>query len=156
MNCVLDYLTSEVSISDRPAIIFYSGKKSLNNPELRCNFNELTELAKKAGAYLEEEGIKRGDKVILFERRLRALWLYYRRSCSRSEVDDHWPWMLVLILILLLKRNPKRFYPVFWEEVFIRSKQVSKIPVRLTIKKMLEALQKNLSLPTLKWMTRPF
>ena len=84
MNCVLDYLNSEISTSARPAIIFYSGLKSLRNPDLRCNFNELTELAKKAGSYLDQEGICRGDKVILFEKPTPGLYGFIIGALARG------------------------------------------------------------------------
>ena len=51
----------------------------------------------------------------------------------------------MLILIILLKKPTKAILSgLLGRGVLLKSKQVSKIPVRLTIKKMIEALPKEL------------
>ena len=94
MNCVLEYLNSSVCKSDRTAVIFYDGNKSLENPNLRCSFSELTELAEKCANYLDSKNIQKGDKIILFERPTPGLYGFIIGALARGvKLMIIEPWM---------------------------------------------------------------
>ena len=67
MNCVANYLNSDFSLDERPAITFFKGLSSLNDPRKNITFRQLTRNVGKAQQALYELGLKRGDTVLIFE-----------------------------------------------------------------------------------------
>ena len=139
MNCVLEYLNSSVCKSDRTAVIFYDGNKSLENPNLRCSFSELTELAEKCANYLDSKNIQKGDKIILFERPTPGLYGFIIGALARGvKLMIIEPWMPGAHFDYIIKKHrPKAILSgLIGRGVLLKSKEVSQIPVRLTIKEM--------------------
>ena len=68
VNCVADFINSDFINTDRPAVIFFDGIKSINNPKKNMSFNELFLFSKKSQALLKNMGLEKGDTVLLFEK----------------------------------------------------------------------------------------
>lgn len=67
MNCVANYLNSDFCRDERPAITFFKGLKSLDDPHKNITFNQLTKNVSKAQKELKRLGLKRGDTILIFE-----------------------------------------------------------------------------------------
>jgi len=140
MNCVLEYFNSDVINSNRPAIIFYNGRKSLDDPSRICSFKKLTKLTRIAQNYLTQRGIKRGDKVLLFEKPTPELYAMIIGALGMGvKLMIIEPWMPGGHFNFLLKKHrPKALLSGMLGRGFLlKSKEVSQIPVRLSIKEML-------------------
>ena len=112
MNCVLEYFNSDVIHSNRPAIIFYNGRKSLTDPKRICSFKKLTKLTRIAQNYLTQRGIKRGDKVLLFEKPTPELYAMIVGALGMGvKLMIIEPWMPGAHFDFLLKKHrPKALF----------------------------------------------
>ena len=149
MNCVLEYFNSNVINSTRPAIVFYNGIESLNDPNRVCSFKKLTKLTKVAQNYLFQRGIKKGDKILLFEKATPELYALILGALGLGvKIMIIEPWMPGAHFDFLLKQHrPKAILcGMLGRGFLLKSKEVAQIPVSLSIKEMVSYSERELKI----------
>lgn len=132
MNCVERYFHSDFKHSDRPAIVFYNGLKSLNDKKRVVSFKDLTDKALRARKFLVQKGLQKGDVVLMFEAPSPNMYAMILAMLAMGiQIMLVEPWMpLKNINAIIEKTRPKGFMASFIGKAWgARSRGVRSIPI---------------------------
>ena len=136
MNCVANYLNSDFSLDERPAITFFKGLSSLNDPRKNITFRQLTRNVGKAQQALYELGLKRGDTVLIFEAPSPDMYaMIIAMLASGIKLLLVEPWMpLKSIEQIINNVRPEAFMTgIIGKAWGIRSREIRQIPRKFSI-----------------------
>lgn len=128
MNCVERFYLNDIANSNKVAIVFYNGLKSLKQRQNIVTFNQLRENSIKAQELLKSKKVGKNDIILLFEQptpNLYAIMLGALALGSKLLIIE--PWMSgKKIDSIILKYKPKAIIGGVAAKLFLKkSKQAS-------------------------------